>query len=365
MKEPLFGKTIAELGRVAAEADLPAYAARQLADWLYGKGVTGFEEMRNLPRAARARLAELFTIGARPHAAVSASEDGTRKYLFPAGEAGFVETAFIPEEARATLCLSVQIGCKWGCAFCMTGRQGFHGNLGPGDILNQFRSLPEMDRVTNIVYMGMGEPMDNLENVLASLEVLCSSYGYGMSPTRITVSTVGVLPAMEEFLAKSRCHLAVSLHSPFEEERRRLMPVEARHPMKRVIAVCRKSAVRGQRRISFEYVMFDGVNDTRRHAAALAGLLHGMRCRVNLIPFHPVPGSTLTPSRRPAMERFQAALKQEGMRVTIRQSRGLDISAACGLLSTGEPAAEPAGTQPEGDLPRKDIIPACGEGDSS
>ncbi len=336
MKESLFGKTIQELAHIAAQAGLPAYAARQIADWLYKKGATGFEAMQNLPREARARLEERFSVEARPHAAVLESGDGTRKYLFPAGESGFVEAAFIPDGARATLCLSVQVGCRMGCVFCMTGKQGFQGNLGPGDILNQYRSLPEKQRITNIVYMGMGEPLDNLENVLASLEVLCAPYGYAMSPTRITVSTVGLLPAMQEFLQRSKCHLAVSIHSPFEEERRRLMPVEARHHMKNVIALCRKHAVRGQRRISFEYIMFDGVNDTPRHAAALARLLHGMRCRVNLIPFHPIPQSALAPSPRPVMERFEGVLKEKGVLATIRQSRGLDISAACGLLSTRE-----------------------------
>ncbi len=336
MKESLFGKTLQELAHIAAEADLPAYAARQIADWLYKKGVTGFEAMHNLSRETRARLEELFSVETRPHAAVLESGDGTRKYLFPAGEAGFVEAAFIPDNSRATLCLSVQVGCRMGCVFCMTGRQGFHGNLSPGDILNQYRSLPERERITNIVYMGMGEPLDNLENVLSSLEVLCAPYGYAMSPTRITVSTVGLLPAMEEFLDRSKCHLAVSIHSPFEEERRKLMPVEARHPLKNVIALCKKRAVRGQRRISFEYIMFEGVNDTPRHAEALARLLHGMRCRVNLIPFHPVPRSALAPSPRPVMERFEGVLKEKGMLATIRQSRGLDISAACGLLSTRE-----------------------------
>jgi 23S rRNA (adenine2503-C2)-methyltransferase len=157
---------------------------------------------------------------------VDESVDGTRKYLFPVGESGFVEAAFIPEEDRATLCLSVQVGCKMGCLFCMTGKQGFRGNLSSGEILGQLRNLPEREKITNIVYMGMGEPLDNLESVLSSLDILCSEYGYAMSPTRVTVSTVGLLPALETFLEKSRCHLAISLHTPFEEERRRLMPVE-------------------------------------------------------------------------------------------------------------------------------------------
>jgi len=336
MKENLFGKTLVELKAVAGGIGLPAYAARQLADWLYRKGATSVDRMTNLPRAARQALAEAYELERREPTRVTESSDGTRKYLFPAASGGFVEAAWIPEEERSTLCLSVQVGCKMGCLFCMTGKQGFQGHLGSGEILNQFASLPERDRITNIVYMGMGEPLDNLDQVLSSLDVLCSSYGYGLSPTRITVSTVGIIPAMREFLARSRCHLAVSLHSPFEEERRRLMPVEHVYPLREVLAVLREEAVRGQRRISFEYILWDGVNDTPGHARELARLLEGIRCRVNLIPFHPIPGTPLRPSPRESMERFEMDLRRRGITTTIRQSRGQDIAAACGMLSTRE-----------------------------
>ncbi len=336
MKEPLYGKTLGELQRVASDAGLPAFGARQLADWIYKKHAQSFQEMRNLPKAARDRLEDRYSLEVRSHLQFARSTDGTLKYLFPSGERGFVEAAFIPEEKRATLCLSVQVGCKMGCLFCMTGKQGFQGNLPAGEILNQFRSLPERERVTNIVYMGMGEPLDNLDNVLASLEILCSPYGYGMSPTRITVSTVGLIPAIERFLDASRCHLAVSLHSPFDEERRALMPVEHVYPMKEVLAILRDRAVRGQRRISFEYIMFDGVNDSPRHATELVRILNGIRCRVNLIPFHPIPGAPFAPSPRESIERFERLLREKEVLATIRQSRGLDIAAACGLLSTKE-----------------------------
>ncbi|HUI71559.1 MAG TPA: 23S rRNA (adenine(2503)-C(2))-methyltransferase RlmN [Spirochaetia bacterium] len=336
MSESLFGATLEGLGRVATEAGLPAYGARQLSDWLYGKNATSFNDMLNLPRAVRERLAHLYSIHTPAPVKVTESSDGTRKYLFPASGGGFVEAAWIPEGKRATLCLSVQVGCKMGCLFCMTGKQGFQGHLAPGEILNQYRSLPERDSVTNIVYMGMGEPMDNLQNVLESLEVLCSPYGYGLSPSRVTVSTVGLIPAMEEFLDRSRCHLAVSMHSPFEEERRRLMPVENVYPLKDVLAVLRDRPMGRQRRVSFEYIMFQDVNDSDRHAREVARILNGIRCRVNLIPFHPIPGTPLAPSPRETMERFQLVLKQRGILTTIRQSRGLDISAACGMLSTRE-----------------------------
>jgi 23S rRNA (adenine2503-C2)-methyltransferase len=218
----------------------------------------------------------------------------------------------------------------------MTGKQGFQGHLSAGEILNQYRSLPERDRVTNIVYMGMGEPLDNISNVLDSLEVLCSGQGFGLSPTRVTVSTIGLVPAMRTFLERSRCHLAVSLHTPFEDERRRLMPIENVYSLHEVLAELRASRVGGQRRVSFEYILFDGLNDTPRHARELARILDGIRCRVNLIPFHPIPGTPLSPSPRPVMERFESLLRERGIMTTIRRSRGQDIEAACGLLSTRE-----------------------------
>jgi 23S rRNA (adenine2503-C2)-methyltransferase len=336
MRQNLFGRTLAQLDGIVEGVGLPRYAARQLADWLYAKDAVSFDAMTNIPRAARSLLAERFTIERHAPTRVSESTDGTKKYLFGAGNARFVEAAWIPDEKRGTLCLSVQVGCKMGCLFCMTGKQGFQAQLSSGEILDQYRSLPERDRVTNIVYMGMGEPMDNLSNVLDSLDVLCGDYGFGLSPTRITVSTIGLVPAMRTFLERTRCHLAVSLHTPFEEERRRLMPIENVHPLSEVLAELRAGMVRGQRRVSFEYIMFASVNDTPRHARELARILDGIRCRVNLIPFHPIPGTPLAPSPRDAMERFQALLKDKGIITTIRQSRGQDIEAACGLLSTRE-----------------------------
>jgi 23S rRNA (adenine2503-C2)-methyltransferase len=245
-----------------------------------------------------------------------------------------VEAAYIPEARRATLCLSVQVGCKMGCLFCQTGRQGFQGNLGPGEILNQIRSLPERERLTNLVYMGMGEPLDNLDSVLASLQILTSDWGYGFSPSRITVSTVGLLPAMLRFLEASRCHLAISLHSPFEEERRRLMPVQTVYPLAEVLRALRGQLPDGRRRVSFEYILFDELNDTARHARELARILRGLPCRINLIPFHPIPGSPLRPSPPERIQAFQDHLKSSGFITTLRKSRGLDIAAACGLLST-------------------------------
>jgi len=345
-KENLFGKTLSELDPIVEQAGLRPFAARQLAHWLYARNADRFETMLNLPSRARSWLGERYEIRLAAPSAEAQSADGTRKYLFPAA-GRFVEAAFIPEARRATLCLSVQVGCKMGCLFCQTGRQGFQGNLSAGEILNQVVSLPERERLTNLVYMGMGEPLDNLENVLASLEILTSDYGYALSPGRITVSTVGLLPAMLRFLSASRCHLAVSLHSPFEEERRRLMPVQNVYPLSEVLRALRDQLPDGRRRVSFEYILFDGLNDTPRHARELVRLLQNIRCRINLIPFHPIPGSPLAPSRPERIQAFQRLLEGSGFITTLRKSRGLDIAAACGLLSTKKLLERERGLEPQ------------------
>lgn len=332
----LFGMTLEQLTLVVKQLGLPSFAARQLADWLYKKGISSMEEMTNLSLESRKRLSEAYTLGITTHTRVEESSDATRKYLFPAGKGFFVEAAYIPEKTRATLCLSTQVGCKMGCLFCMTGKQGFQANLTAGEILNQVRSLPEKEKLSNIVYMGMGEPFDNLEAVLQSLEILTAAWGFGWSPRRITVSTIGLVPAMERFLQESDCHLAVSLHSPFDEERRQLMPVQHVYPIEEVVARIRSYDLGRQRRVSFEYIMFQGINDTARHVNALSRLLHGLRCRINLMRFHPVPGTPLQGSDEATIQHFAASLNQKGIRTTIRASRGQDIDAACGLLSTRE-----------------------------
>ncbi len=336
MKESVFGRTLGQLEALAGREGLPRYAGRQLADWLYRKHSERFGAMTNLSREARLRLEERYRIEVGTPLKESVSRDGTRKYLYPAGEERFVEAAFIPEGSRGTLCLSVQVGCKMGCLFCMTGRQGFGGNLSAGEILNQYRSLPQRPSVTNVVYMGMGEPLDNLENVLGSLEVFAAPWGYGFSPRRITVSTIGLLPALEVLLAASRCRLALSLHSPFEEERRRLMPVQNVHPLSEVLELLRRYPMESGRRVSFEYILFSGLNDSSFHARELSRILHGIPARVNLIPFHPIPGSPLRPCTPEEMEAFRDRLREKGVLATVRRSRGLDIQAACGLLSTRE-----------------------------
>ncbi len=335
-KEELFGKTWEELVIICRELGMPKYAVRQVTDWLYKKSVTSIDGMTNLAAKYREALKERFDLGLTAPMKVQVSVDGTRKYLFQTGPNRFVEAAYIPDEDRATLCISSQVGCKMGCLFCMTGKQGFQANLTPGEIVNQIHSLPERQSITNVVYMGMGEPFDNLEAVLKSLEILTAEWGYGWSPRRITVSTIGIIPAMLSFLERSEAHLAVSLHTPFEEERRKIMPVEQVYPLPELIKAVRSWDFGRQRRVSFEYILFKDFNDSAKHVKELARLLNGLRCRINLIRFHPIPGTPLEGSDDQAVQAFKEALNDKGILTTIRASRGQDIYAACGLLSTKE-----------------------------
>ncbi len=333
-KPALFGMTLPMLQGVAAEIGLKPFAGRQIADWLYHKDLTRIADMTNLPAAARGILAERFEFGIQPPEHVQVSADGTRKYLYATRGGKFIESAWIPDEGRSTLCVSTQIGCRMGCLFCMTGRQGFQGHLSAGEIVNQLRSLPERAEVSNLVFMGMGEPFDNAAALYDSLDILTAPWGFAMSPRRITVSTVGLVPAMREYLARSRCHLAVSLHSPFDDERGRLMPIQRAHPLREVLDVLREADLERQRRVSFEYILFSGLNDSPRHVKEIARVLNGIRCRINLMRFHPLPGSPFQPSDEATVRAFQQGLMAKGIITTIRRSRGLDIAAACGLLST-------------------------------
>ena len=336
VKEKLYGKTLNELIAVAKRIKLPGFAARQIADWLYKKEITSIDEMTNLSKKMREILANDYEIGLSAPVKVSESKDGTKKYLYKVLDSKFIETAYIPDDDRATICVSSQAGCKMGCIFCMTGKQGFQGNLSSNEILNQFRSLPEFSRLTNMVFMGMGEPLDNISELLKSLEILTSEWGYAWSPTRITVSTVGLKNSIKDFLENSRCHLAVSLHSPFDEERRNLMPIQRTNTVKEVLDIIREFDFSSQRRVSFEYILFKGLNDSPAHIKELARILNGIKCRINLIRFHKIPGSDFFSPGMEETNRFKEALNAKGILTTIRASRGEDIQAACGLLSTIE-----------------------------
>lgn len=336
IKERLYGKTLNELIAVTKRVKLPGFAGRQIADWLYKKEISLIDEMTNLSKKMRETLSIDYEIGLSAPVNVSESSDGTKKYLYKVLNNKFIETAYIPDDDRATICVSSQAGCKMGCIFCMTGKQGFQGNLSSNEILNQFRSMPEFNTLTNMVFMGMGEPLDNITELLKSLEILTSEWGYGWSPTRITVSTVGLKSSISEFLEKSRCHLAVSLHSPFDEERRTLMPIQRTNSVKEVLDIIRDFDFNSQRKVSFEYILFKGLNDTPAHIKELACILNGIKCRINIIRFHRIPGSEFFSPGMSETISFRDALNAKGIVATIRASRGEDIQAACGLLSTME-----------------------------
>ncbi|NPD46028.1 MULTISPECIES: 23S rRNA (adenine(2503)-C(2))-methyltransferase RlmN [unclassified Lentimicrobium] len=336
VKENIFGKTKKELQELVVGLGLAKFIGTQLAEWMYKNNARTFEDMHNISKKAKALLDEKYQLERVEHGTVQKSVDGTKKYLFHVRGSHFIEAAFIPDRDRATLCVSSQVGCKMGCLFCMTGKQGFQANLSTGEILNQIYSLPEFDQLTNVVYMGMGEPFDNLDNVLRSIEILTADYGMAWSPRRITVSTIGIIPAMKTFLEKSEAHLAISLHSPFEEERKKIMPIENVYNLPKLLEVISNFEFGGQRRVSFEYIMFKDFNDGKTQVDQLARILNGIKSRINLIRFHPIPGTPLLGSDDETILKFQADLKKKGIMTTIRASRGQDIFAACGLLSTKE-----------------------------
>ena len=334
--EYLYGQTLPQLEALCNRLEMPRFAAKQIARWLYDKHATTIEAMSDLSARHRALLAETYPVGLTAPEKVSISTDGTKKYLYRTSQNHFIESAYIPDGDRATLCISSQAGCRMGCRFCATGRQGLQHSLSTNEILNQIGSLPERERLTNVVFMGMGEPLDNLDNLLPALEVLTSAWGFGWSPTRITVSTAGVASRLERFLEATQVHLAVSLHNPFPHERAEIMPVEKAWPIREVVEILRRYDFTHQRRVSFEYIVMSGLNDSPRHIRELCRLLDGIKCRINLIRFHKIPGSPYFSPDDRAMIAFRDALTAKGIHTTIRTSRGEDIQAACGLLSTAQ-----------------------------
>ena len=343
-KKRLLGLTPTELKAVVGSLGMPAFTARQMAQWLYEKHVKSIDEMTNISKQNRERLNAEYEVGALSPIDCQRSKDGTIKYLFPVmtiGDAGlsgnlFVETVFIPDKDRATLCVSCQVGCKMNCLFCQTGKQGWHGNLTAADILNQIYALPEVDRLTNIVFMGQGEPMDNLDAVLKVCDIMTADWGWQWSPKRITVSSVGVKNKLKRFLDESDCHVAISMHSPLHEQRLQLMPAEKAMPLADTIALLKQYDFTHQRRCSFEYICFGGLNDSPMYGREIVKLLEGLECRVNLIRFHEIPDVDLPGSDETRMEALRDYLTHHGITTTIRASRGQDIFAACGLLSTAK-----------------------------
>ena len=350
--EALLGKTLSELQDVALSVGLQKFAGKQLAQWLYVQRVRSIDEMTNISLKGREALKARYTVGRHAPVREAVSVDGTRKYLFAVENQkseienqkslNYIESVYIPEEDRATLCVSTQAGCKMGCRFCMTGTLGFHGQLPASEILNQIFEIDQLaitnhqSSISNLVYMGEGEPMDNLDYVLRSLEIMTAEYGCAWSPKRITVSTVGI-SNMKCFLDESECHLAVSMHNPFAMERAAIMPAEKMMSITEVVALIKQYDWTHQRRVSFEYICWAGQNDTIRHAKELLRLLKGLNCRINLIRFHEGVENIKSDRHFPGsnekqMEFLRDYLTQNGLTTTIRKSRGEDILAACGML---------------------------------
>lgn len=332
-KKPLIGMTLDRLRELAAEIGLRPFAAKQIASWLYVKRATDISQMTDLPKAAREKLAQTYEIGLRAPIEKAVSADGTIKYLFEGVGRRDIESVYIPDRDRATLCVSSQAGCRMNCSFCMTGRGGYNGDLTAAGIINQILAIPESRELTNIVFMGMGEPLDNLEPVMAAIEILTADWGMAWSPKRITVSSIGKLKELKQLLDRTKVNIAISLHNPFPQERAAIMPVERAYSIADVISLLAEYDFSHQRRLSFEYIMWDGINDSQRYAAALVRLIGRLDCRVNLIRFHAIPDSDLHPSPRPRMEAFRDYLNEKGITATIRASRGEDIMAACGMLA--------------------------------
>ena len=335
-KPKLYGATLEQLRALCEQLELPRFAHKQIAKWLYSRFVNDIEAMTDLSKVARQRLAEHCDLGLSAPLKVSVSSDGTKKYLFRTFEGEYIESALIPDGERMTLCVSSQAGCRMGCKFCATGRMGFRHQLSSTEIINQIISIPERDKLTNLVFMGMGEPLDNIDNLLATLDILTSEWGMAWSPTRITVSTAGVAKSLPRLLDEQKVHIAVSLHNPFPEERKEIMPIENAYSIRQVCDILRRYDFTHQRRVSFEYIVLEGMNCLPRHIKELSRLLDGIKCRINLIRFHKIPDS---PFFSPPLEKiieFRDTLTKRGIQTTLRASRGEDIEAACGLLSTAE-----------------------------
>lgn len=332
----LLGLTLTEIQEAVAELNLPKFTAKQIADWIYVKRVKSIDDMTNISLNNRELLKQHYEVGRAEPMDIKTSTDGTQKMLFSVRNGKFIESVNIPEADRLTICVSSQIGCKMDCSFCLTGKMGFLGSLTPNEIINQVYSVPNSESLTNLVFMGMGEPLNNFDSVMKTIEILTADYGLGWSPKRITLSTIGIIPSLKRFLDESQCHLALSLHSPFPEQRLELMPIEKVYNALDIIELLKEYDWSRQRRLSFEYIMFDGINDSLVYAREMTKILSDLDCRVNLIRFHKIPGSDLAPSTEENMIKFRDFLTSKGITCTIRASRGEDIYAACGMLSTSK-----------------------------
>ncbi|MFI3247616.1 MAG: 23S rRNA (adenine(2503)-C(2))-methyltransferase RlmN [Rikenellaceae bacterium] len=334
MLKPLFGMTLNELQHICEKEGLPKFRAKQIAEWLYNKRVDSIDEMTNLSKAIREGLNDRYKVGKILPQTASEAKDGTKKYLFKTHQGAFIEAVYIPDGDRATLCVSSQAGCRMGCTFCATGRQGLQHSLTAGEIVSQIGALPEFEKLSNLVFMGMGEPLDNMDEVMHAIEIITSDWGWGWSPRRITLSTAGVTKELRRLLDESEVDIAVSLHNPYSDERAEIMPIEKAYPIREFIEILKGYDFSGQRRVSFEYILMSGRNGSPHHVRELGRLLNGLKCRINIIKFHKIPDSPYFSPDDEKILRFRNDLTAKGIHTTIRRSRGEEIEAACGLLST-------------------------------
>ena len=330
-----------ELAAFLGERKQPAYRAKQIRQWLFQKRAAAFREMSNLSRSLREQLEERFTIGRLTTLRRADARDGTVKFLFGLGDGASIESVLIPEARRLTLCVSTQAGCGFGCAFCATAILGLKRNLSASEIVDQVleanRTLIGDERITHVVFMGMGEPLANYDQTVRALEIITDGeWGIGISPRRVTLSTVGLVPQIEKLMEETRVNLAISLHAPTNELRGELMPVNRKYSLEQLLDGCRKLPIPRRKRITFEYVLLGGVNDSEQQARQLARVLRGIPSKVNVIPFNPHPGSKFLRPAPEQIERFQNALRDEGVQINVRRPRGDDIQAACGQLQGEE-----------------------------
>ncbi|MCX6325926.1 MAG: 23S rRNA (adenine(2503)-C(2))-methyltransferase RlmN [Bacteroidia bacterium] len=334
-KMSLCGMTADEIFRLIEPSGFTLSHAVSISNSIYKKRTSEISQITKIPRKLKDELAVIAGSGIFMPVASEVSVDETVKFLFRTETGKEFETVYIPDNKRHTVCVSAQSGCRMGCPFCVTARYGFRGNLSAGEIVNQIISLPDAGKVTHIVFMGMGEPMDNIDNVLKACEIITSEWGLAISPRNVTVSTVGITSGVEKFLKSSECNLTLSLHSPFNEERKRVVPVEKKYPAQKIIEIMKNYPVKKKRRFSLAYVMIKDLNDTDNHLEGLKALLKGSIIRINLLPYHPVGNDLNRSSTAERMQFFKHNLVISGISASVRKSRGIDISAACGLLATG------------------------------
>jgi 23S rRNA (adenine2503-C2)-methyltransferase len=334
-KKIICGMTADEIFRLIEPWGYTIAHAASISNSVYKKGITEISQLTRISGILKEELGRIASIGIFRPVYSQVSVDGTVKYRFRTETGKEFETVFIPENKRITVCVSTQAGCKMGCKFCITGRIGFRGNLTAGEIVNQILSIPIPGKVTHVVFMGMGEPMDNLENVLKACEIITAEWGFAISPRNVTVSSVGITPGIESYLKSTECNLTLSLHSPFAVERLDVAPIEKLYPVNTILEILKNFPLRKKRRLSISYIMIKDVNDTDGHLSALKGLLQGSKLRVNLLPFHPAGNDTISSSSDEKMQYFKHDLVISGISASVRKSRGLDISAACGLLAGG------------------------------